>query len=159
MTAQAGRQLIDVHGHFVTDHYVAAAKAAGHLRPDGMPGWPSRDTATRVGLMDTGGVATAMLSVSSPGTHFGDHQAARSLTRHVNDAGTRDRSPLPGPLRPLRLPPAARRRWRAGRGCPRAGTTWAATGWQSRQTPTASISAIPGTSRRGQNSTGGAPSS
>jgi hypothetical protein len=56
MTAQAGRQLIDVHGHFVTDHYVAAAKAAGHLRPDGMPGWPSRDAATRVGLMDTGAV-------------------------------------------------------------------------------------------------------
>ncbi len=28
--------LVDVHAHFVTDDYVAAAKVAGHLLPDGM---------------------------------------------------------------------------------------------------------------------------
>jgi len=35
--------LIDVHAHFVTDDYVAAAIASGRRHPDGMPGWPSWD--------------------------------------------------------------------------------------------------------------------
>jgi hypothetical protein len=34
--------LMDVHAHFLTDHYVHAAKDAGHLPgPDGGPGWPT----------------------------------------------------------------------------------------------------------------------
>lgn len=28
-----------------------------------------------------------MLSISSPGVHFGDDEAARALSRHVNEAG------------------------------------------------------------------------
>ncbi len=32
-------------------------------------------------------MARSILSISSPGVHFGDDQAARELTRHVNDAG------------------------------------------------------------------------
>jgi hypothetical protein len=68
--------LIDVHAHFVTDHYVSLAKAAGHEHPDGMPGWPTWDVASHLELIDRGGIATAMLSVSSPSTHFGDNQAA-----------------------------------------------------------------------------------
>jgi hypothetical protein len=38
---RSATQLIDVHAHFVTDDYVAAAIAAGRRNPDGMPGWPS----------------------------------------------------------------------------------------------------------------------
>ena len=34
------QQLIDVHAHFLTESYVDAARAAGHVRPDGMAGWP-----------------------------------------------------------------------------------------------------------------------
>lgn len=34
-------ELIDVHAHFLTEDYVAAAQDAGHVYPDGMPGWPS----------------------------------------------------------------------------------------------------------------------
>jgi predicted TIM-barrel fold metal-dependent hydrolase len=37
--------------------------------------------------MDEWGVAVSLLSVSSPGTHFGDDEAARELSRHVNEAG------------------------------------------------------------------------
>jgi predicted TIM-barrel fold metal-dependent hydrolase len=79
--------LIDVHAHFVTDDYAAAAEAAGHLLPDGMPGWPTWDPATHLRLMEQWGVATSVLSVSSPGVHFGDDRAARALCRRVNDVG------------------------------------------------------------------------
>lgn len=34
-------ELLDVHAHFVTDDYVAAASAAGHRHPDGLATWPS----------------------------------------------------------------------------------------------------------------------
>ncbi len=79
--------LIDVHAHFVTDDYVTAARAAGHEHPDGMPGWPSWSGAEHLRLMDEWGVGKSIQSISSPGTHFGDDDAARALTRQVNDVG------------------------------------------------------------------------
>ncbi len=88
--------LIDVHAHFVTDDYVRAAKAGGHLHPDGMPGYPSWDAATHLQLMDQWGVRTSMLSISSPGVHFGDDQAARALARQVNDFGAKVARQHPG---------------------------------------------------------------
>jgi 6-methylsalicylate decarboxylase len=80
-------QLIDVHAHFLTDAYVVAARAAGHVHPDGMAGWPIWSAEEHLRLMDRWGVATAILSISSPGTHFGDDASARRLTREVNEAG------------------------------------------------------------------------
>ncbi|MFF3567868.1 amidohydrolase family protein [Nocardia jiangxiensis] len=77
--------LIDVHAHFVTDRYIAAARAAGHEHPDGMPGWPEWSPEAHLALMDESGIATSMLSVSSPGVHFGDDSAARELAREVNE--------------------------------------------------------------------------
>ena len=45
--------LVDVHAHFLTEHYVAAARATGGQGgPDGMPEWPSWDAATHLELMD-----------------------------------------------------------------------------------------------------------
>jgi hypothetical protein len=73
---QSRAPLVDVHAHFVTDDYMAAAIAAGHRRPDGMPGWPAWDADQNLKLMDQWGVGTAVLSVSSPGTYFGDDAAA-----------------------------------------------------------------------------------
>ena len=86
--AMAGTEsLIDVHAHFVTDSYIAAARSAGHVRPDGMPAWPAWDVAAHLELMDSCRIATAILSISSPGVHFGDDAAARRLAREVNDTG------------------------------------------------------------------------
>jgi predicted TIM-barrel fold metal-dependent hydrolase len=87
--------LVDVHAHFVTERYVAAATAAGHEHPDAMPGWPQWNTAAHLDLMDSGRIQTSILSVSSPGTHFGDDRAARTLSREVNECATRLRASHP----------------------------------------------------------------
>jgi predicted TIM-barrel fold metal-dependent hydrolase len=76
--------LIDVHAHFLTDRYVAAAQSVGVTQPDGMPGWPSWSVADHFELMEQNRIAKAMLSISSPGVHFGDDAAAAELARHVN---------------------------------------------------------------------------
>ena len=78
---------IDVHAHFLTGSYLAQARAAGHDMPDGMRAWPDWSAAAHLELMDRTGIDTVELSVSSPGTHFGDDAAARNLAREVNDAG------------------------------------------------------------------------
>lgn len=81
--------LIDVHSHFVTERYIEAAGDAGHTHPDGMGGYPSWDADTHLELMDRWGIRTSVLSISSPGVHFGDDQAARALAREVNEFGAR----------------------------------------------------------------------
>ncbi|MFE9451643.1 amidohydrolase family protein [Streptomyces sp. NPDC006739] len=77
--------LIDVHAHFLPDFYVEQATAAGHAHPDGMGGWPSWSVRDHLDLMDRNGIETAMLSLSSPGVHFGDDKAARLLAHRVNE--------------------------------------------------------------------------
>ncbi|MEX3106210.1 MULTISPECIES: amidohydrolase family protein [unclassified Streptomyces] len=77
--------LIDVHAHHLPGFYVEQATAAGHAHPDGMAGWPSWSVRDHLDLMDRNGIATAMLSLSSPGVHFGDDKAARVLARRVNE--------------------------------------------------------------------------
>lgn len=56
-----------------------------------MPGW---SVEAALDVMGRSGIAAAVLSVSSPGVHFGDdsvgaNAAARALAGHVNDAGAR----------------------------------------------------------------------
>ncbi|MFC8143517.1 amidohydrolase family protein [Streptomyces paradoxus] len=77
--------LIDVHAHLLPDFYVQQATAAGHAHPDGMGGWPTWSVQAHLDLMDRNGIGTAMLSMSSPGVHFGDDKAARLLARRVNE--------------------------------------------------------------------------
>jgi 6-methylsalicylate decarboxylase len=79
--------LIDVHAHFLTGHYVQAAKDAGIFHPDGGPGWPAWNGAQHLELMDACGIATSILSISSPGVSFGAPVATSALARHVDDAG------------------------------------------------------------------------
>ncbi|MFJ4872981.1 amidohydrolase family protein [Streptomyces sp. NPDC088757] len=81
--------LVDVHAHFVTDGYVAAARSAGVEHPDGMPGWPAWSVERHLDLMDRAGIEKSYLSISSPGVHFGDDAAARALAREVNAHGAR----------------------------------------------------------------------
>lgn len=87
--------LVDVHAHFVTDDYVATARAAGAEHPDGMPGWPTWSVGEHLGMMRRAGITKSYLSVSSPGVHFGDDTAARALAREVNEYGARIRAAHP----------------------------------------------------------------
>ena len=81
----AERTLVDVHAHFHTDDYIAAATDAGIGEPDGMPFWPPWSVTDHLAMMDDNAIRRAILSVSSPGVHFGDSAAAAQLARHVND--------------------------------------------------------------------------
>lgn len=83
---------LDVHAHYTTEQYVRACGASGHGQPDGMPGLPGWSSDDALELMAQTGTAAAVLSISSPGVHFGDaspstNPAARSLAKHVNDSG------------------------------------------------------------------------
>ena len=78
---------IDVHAHYLPDDYRQAALAAGHVRPDGMPSLPEWSERAALALMDDLSIRTAMLSISSPGVHFGDDGAARALARSCNRQG------------------------------------------------------------------------
>ncbi|MGW0940556.1 amidohydrolase family protein [Streptomyces sp. NPDC002666] len=87
--------LIDVHAHFVTDAYVTAARPAGIEQPDGMPGWPTWTVDEHLDLTQRSGIEKSYLSISSPGVHFGDDAAARTLAREVNMFGARLRAEHP----------------------------------------------------------------
>ena len=80
---------IDVHTHFLTPRYREEAIAAGHVRPDGMPALPEWSDNEALSLMDAVGVSASILSISSPGVHFGDDARARSLARHVNETAAK----------------------------------------------------------------------
>lgn len=80
---------IDVHAHFLPDSYRTALLAAGHDRPDGFPQLPAWSVEEQVAAMDRLGIATSLLSISSPGVYFGDEAAARDLARETNEIGRR----------------------------------------------------------------------
>lgn len=83
--------LIDFHSHFAPDWYVELAKAAGYERIDGMPAWPQWSPEAHLALMDEQGIECSVLSLSSPGVHFGERgggdEAAIALARRTNDFG------------------------------------------------------------------------
>lgn len=78
---------IDVHAHFLPECYLHALKAAGLTTVDGgfpIPAWSAE---AALGVMDRQQIATAMISLSSPSTHFLPDEQKPSLVREVNDAG------------------------------------------------------------------------
>jgi 6-methylsalicylate decarboxylase len=80
---------IDVHCHYLPPGYLDSAMAALKSVPDGMPRMPDWDPASTLAMMDRQGITTAMLSISSPGVHFGSDDAARGLARSVNEFAAR----------------------------------------------------------------------
>lgn len=87
---------IDVHAHYLPDSYRAALLTAGHDRPDGFPQVPAWSAQEHVAVMDRLGIATSLLSISSPGIYFGDERATRELAREMNEIGRRAVVDYPG---------------------------------------------------------------
>jgi predicted TIM-barrel fold metal-dependent hydrolase len=77
---------IDTHVHYLTKEYRESAQQGGHAQPDGFPVLPTWDPSSALEEMDRLGIGTSILSVSSPGVHFGDDAGARRLARNVNEA-------------------------------------------------------------------------
>ena len=80
---------IDVHAHYLPESYRAALLDNGHAQPDGFPQIPAWSAEEHVAVMDRLGIATSLLSISSPGVHLADAAAARDRAREVNEAGRR----------------------------------------------------------------------
>lgn len=74
---------IDVHHHVVPPAYADFLKERG-IRPGGVdvPSWTA-ERALR--LMDRNGIASSILSLSTPGAWFGDDHRARRIAREVNE--------------------------------------------------------------------------
>jgi len=83
--------IIDIHHHFVPDAYKDALAALGDACPP--PGFqaPLRNWSCSRSLdaMHEAGIASALLSITTPGLHFGDHAKARALARACNEAGAK----------------------------------------------------------------------
>jgi 6-methylsalicylate decarboxylase len=114
--------LVDFHAHFLPEGYVARATAAGR-GPDGMPAWPSWSRTDQLLLLDFLGIDKAVLSVSSPGVHFGDDAEAAALACSVNDEAAAHVAAAPDRLRffaslPLPDVGAALAEWRRIRSAP-----------------------------------------
>jgi 6-methylsalicylate decarboxylase len=74
---------VDLHHHVIPDFYWEASNedgnAAGGINP---PRW-SLESA--IAYLDEARIDVAVASISTPGVHFGDDTAARSLAREVNE--------------------------------------------------------------------------
>ncbi|MFF4576628.1 amidohydrolase family protein [Streptomyces sp. NPDC001410] len=74
---------IDVHQHLIPPAYRDAMDRHGVTAA----GWPTPawDADSAIAMMDRRSIATGILSISSPGTHFGDDAEARAIARGVNE--------------------------------------------------------------------------
>ncbi len=74
---------IDTHQHIVPPAYAAWLDRHG-VSAGGLP-IPAWSAEGALDLMEAGGIATAILSVSTPGVHLGDDAEARRMARSVNE--------------------------------------------------------------------------
>ena len=76
-----GASRIDVHQHLLPPEFVAALDRHGMAAWGRFP-WSAESA---IATMDRHGIATGILSLSTPGTHLGDDAEARILTRQINE--------------------------------------------------------------------------
>jgi predicted TIM-barrel fold metal-dependent hydrolase len=107
MTRLADIGAIDTHAHYLPASYRRALAGAGIDRPDGFPYVPEWSVESAVASMDTLGVESALISISSPGVDLGPGTDPVRLAREVNDEGAdvvRSRPRRLGLLASLPLP-------------------------------------------------------
>ena len=74
----------DVHQHLLPPAYRKLMDRQ-ELTAGGWP-TPAWDAQSALAMMDRRSIATGILSISSPGTHFGDDTESRAITRTVNES-------------------------------------------------------------------------
>ena len=84
-TAPESRRVIDVHHHIVPPKYMAAHKEDQIRGGAGQPYVLAWTPQVSLDQMDAAGVATSILSVSTPGTWFGSVEDGRRMSRIVNE--------------------------------------------------------------------------
>lgn len=89
MTAPCACGRVDVHAHFLPGFYCEALAKAGLKTLDGGMPVPAWSEAAHLEMMDRLEIATAMLSVSSPSTHFLPEAERPAMCRAINDEGAR----------------------------------------------------------------------
>jgi predicted TIM-barrel fold metal-dependent hydrolase len=82
--AQQTQGRIDVHAHHLPAVYRQAIVDQG-IETDGNPNLPQWSVDAALGFMERNGIATSLLSISSPGVHWGDDTAARDMARLCNE--------------------------------------------------------------------------
>lgn len=75
--------IIDVHAHPIPDFLRDALLAAG--RSPALSRFPDWNESLALATMDNFGIARSILSISTPGVHYGDDGAARVLARRCNE--------------------------------------------------------------------------
>lgn len=78
---------IDVHQHFLPEVYGQALAKAGLRTVDGGMPVPAWSAEAAIAMMDRQQIETAMISLSSPSTHFLAPGQRAGLARQVNEAG------------------------------------------------------------------------
>jgi predicted TIM-barrel fold metal-dependent hydrolase len=88
---------VDVHAHFVPEPYRRDLAAAGITKPDGyhggVPAWTAEQHLDHMGAL---GIATSIVSISTPGVHLESGPAPADVARRANDAGAELTAAHPG---------------------------------------------------------------
>ena len=78
---------IDVHAHYLPPAYRKALNEAGLVKLDGGIPVPPWSAEAHLQMMQAHGIASSILSISSPGLHFLDRATAARVAREVNEEG------------------------------------------------------------------------
>src|SRR4051794_22071239 len=98
----AAPRLIDIHRHFISPAFLKVLNEKQGKRVPGFTSffplgpWNNYSPARDIETMDKQGIATSLVSTTSPGTWFGDKDETRGLAREMNEYGAKMASDYKG---------------------------------------------------------------
>ena len=101
-TPPASPRIIDIHRHFISPAFLKVLNAKQGHKVDGFTNffplgpWKDYSPARDIETMDKQGLATSLVSTTSPGTWFGNRDETRGLAREMNEYGAKMASDYKG---------------------------------------------------------------